>query len=382
MKIKIVEKAYEGAVEVLEKSSRKIGFYASGLPGGYEALWARDSMITALGASLVGKKFRVPFRRSLETLTKNQSELGQIPNAVGTYNVDRRSSVTYNTFDSSLWYIIGHYVYADRYKDRSLLRRYKKSIDRAYLWLRYQDIDEVGLIAQLPTTDWQDAFPHKYGYVLSTMALYYKVLNLLGKKKEAAKLKRTVNGSIRKYMALYDKKLGYYRPWIWKNHNGIRESEDWFDTFGNVLAVLTGLATSAIAKKILRHIEKNKIARPYPCKALYPPIKKGSKEWHDYFEKAEAKTPYHYLNGGIWPFIGGFYVAALVKAGQKGKAKRELKKLAEANKKTSDEKLDWGFQEWLHGRTGKPAGGSNPYQAWSAGAYILAYEAVKNRAAF
>ena len=26
--------------------------------------------------------------------------------------------------------------------------------------------------------------------------------------------------------------------------------------------------------------------------------------------------PHYYHNGGIWPFIGGFYVAALVKAGR------------------------------------------------------------------
>ena len=55
---KIIEQAYAKAVEVIEACERPTGFYASGLPGGYEATWARDSMITSLGASLVGDKFR------------------------------------------------------------------------------------------------------------------------------------------------------------------------------------------------------------------------------------------------------------------------------------------------------------------------------------
>ena len=36
-----------------------------------------------------------------------------------------------------------------------------------------------------------------------------------------------------------------------------------------------------------------------------------------------------------------------------------------------------GFNEWLHGKTGKPMG--EPYQAWSAGTYLYAYECVKQK---
>ena len=40
---------------------------------------------------------------------------------------------------------------------------------------------------------------------------------------------------------------------------------------------------------------------------------------------------------------------------------------------------EWGFYEWLHGITGVPDGGSNPYQGWSAGMYAFAYSCVKKR---
>lgn len=376
-----IEDAYHKAVIVLECCAKPKGFYASGLPGGYDAVWARDSMIISLGASLVGKKFKGCFAKSLKLLANKQSEKGQIPNAIGNYNIDRRSYVTFNSIDSSLWYVIGHYVYAQAYRDNSLFRNYQGSIENAIRWLQYQDPNEDGLLVQQPTMDWQDAFPHKYGHTINTEALYYGALRMLKRNKSAGRLRRIVNGETEKYLSLYDRERNYYLPWIWKNHDGDREEGYWFDTFGNLLAIVTSLATLKIAKDILQHINTRRINRPYPCKAIFPPLKRGDKEWHSYFSKADSRLPYHYLNAGIWPFIGGFYVAALVKTKQFQKAAQELEFLAMANKKVNKKsaKLRWGFHEWLHGISGKPTGNSNPYQGWSAGAYILAYESVKRK---
>ncbi len=383
----LADTAKEKAIEVLEYCAKKTGFYASGLPGGYEATWARDSMITSLGASLVPKKkFEEPFRKSLELLSKNQSKHGQIPNAVGSWNTERRSDVTFNSIDSTLWYLIGQQTYAKNYRTKTLLTKYKKNIERAFTWLEYQDPNEDSLLVQQPTMDWEDAFPHKYGRTINTEALYYWALTLYGKKKQAEHLKKIVNGETEKYLSLYNSKLGFYHPWVWKTHSPkVREQEYWFDTLGNLLAIVSGLATPKIAKSILRHIEKNKINRPYPCKTIYPIIRKGDKEWHSYFDECEAREAYHYLNGGIWPFIGGFYVAALLKAGDKTKAKKELELLAKANQEVSGEwkkiseikSSNFGFSEWLNGQTGKVTGSASPYQAWSAGGYLYAYYLTK-----
>ena len=130
----------------------------------------------------------------------------------------------------------------------------------------------------------------------------------------------------------------------------------------------------------MKHIEKDKIAEHAGCKAIWPPIKKGDKEWHSYFSKCDARTPYNYLNGGIWPFIGGFYIAALVKLKEYKKAEEELEKLAKANMqkfKIREFKVGYEFNEWLHGKTGKPKG--EPYQGWTAGMYIYAFECVKQK---
>ncbi len=372
---------YQKAIEVLESCAKPgKGFYASGLKGGYEAVWARDSMIASLGAAIAGEKFKKPFDESLQLLSKHQSDLGQIPNCVGSYNIDRQSDITFNTIDSSLWYIIGHYVYATAYGETAVLKRDQKNIAKTFYWLKCQDPDEVGVLAQQPTMDWMDAFPHKYGYTINTNALYYGVLKILGYSKEAENLKKVINGDKDKYISLYDSKLGYYYPWGWKNHDSYREHEEWFDSAGNLLAVITGLASDKIAKNILKFIKDKKINNPYPCKTIWPPIKKGDPEWHDYFANCDARTPYHYSNAGVWPFIGGLYVVALVKMNKFKEAERGLDNLAEANMqkvKIRDFKEGYEFNEWLNGKTGKPKG--EPYQAWSAGMYIYAYECAQQK---
>ena len=53
----------------------------------------------------------------------------------------------------------------------------------------------------------------------------------------------------------------------------------------------------------------------------------------------------------------------------------ELNNLAEANKLGKNG--EWEFNEWLDGRSGEPKGAV--YQAWSAGAYLYAYECVKRK---
>jgi len=372
--MKLIEQGYQQAINVCQYCAKPTGFFASGLPEGYQGLWARDSMITSLGACLVETKFKETFKKSLELLSKHQSDLGQIPNAVGDYNLDRKSRITFNTIDSTLWYLIGHYAYSQAYKDETLLKKYKNNIEKALLWLSYQDPNEDKLLVQQPTMDWQDAFPHKYGRVINTQALYYVALKMFNKNKLAQRIKKVVNGEIEKYLSLYNEKLGYYNPWIWKNHDGAREQSEWFDTTGNLLAIIADLATPKISNKILNYIEKEKINKPYPCKAIFPILKPSSKEWQPYFSKVISQ-PDQYLNGGIWPFIGGLYVAALVKEKKYDKANQELKNLAASN--NLGKKREWEFNEWLDGKTGLPKGA--PYQGWSAGAYIFAFESLKKK---
>lgn len=366
----ITKEAYDKAVQVLEKCATPSGFYAA-YPG-YQGVWARDSVITSLGASLLKDKFKETFKHSLITLANHQSEKGQIPNAV-LFDVNPPKT-DYKSIDSALWFIIGHYIYKKRYGS-SLFNKYKPSIKKALLWLSYLDMGEDSMLEQLPTTDWQDAFPHRYGHTINTQALYYHALNLAGNKKQANKLRISTNKIADD--RLWDSSLGFYLPWRWKNHNKYQEKGKWFDSLGNLLAIIFNLASNEQAEKILAHIKKSNINKPFPIKAIYPPIRRGSKEWQDYFQDCGAKSPYHYLNAGIWTFIGGFYILALIKQKKLNEAKLQLEQLAKANLQVPM------FSEWIDGKTGKPghshSGSQEGNQAWNAGAYILAYESIKQK---
>ena len=364
----IKKEAYEKAIEVLKKCETPNGFYAA-FPG-YDMVFARDSMISSLGASLLGKKFKQAFKQSLITLAKNQSEKGQIPNAVDKFS-KRKHHVDFKSIDSTLWFLIGHFIYKKRYKDNSLFEKQKENIEKALTWLSYRNVCEDTMLEQLPTTDWQDAFPHRYGHTINTQALYYHILNLVEDRSLAAKLRNKVN--TREDDGLWNS--SFYLPWRWKNHNKYNEKGRWFDSLGNLLAIIFDLADKNKANKILTHIKKEKIDLPYPIKAIYPPIERGSKDWQDYFDDCEARKPYHYLNAGIWTFIGGFYILALIKLKKFKEAEKQLEKLAEANMQKPF------FSEWLNGKTGKPGisgdGSKDGNQAWNAGLYILAYESLK-----
>ena len=364
------KEAYTQAIAVLKKCATSHGFHAA-YPG-YDAVWARDSVIASLGASLLGTQFKETFKQSLITLVTHQSEHGQIPNAVDKWST-RKPHVDYKTVDSTLWFVIGEHSYKERYQDNSLFKQHHATIQKALTWLGCQEIGENGLLGQLPTTDWQDAFPHRYGYTINTQALYYKVLCLIGEKKKSQRVKKIVNN---------DKDDGlwngtFYLPWRWKNHGKYREMGNWFDALGNLLAIIFDLADKKQAEKIISYIKQKNIDKPYPVKAIFPPIQKGSADWQDYFEDCEARLPYHYLNAGIWTVIGSFYVLALLKQKKFQEAVHQLEKLAEANMQKPY------FSEWLHGKTGKPgqsaSGSLEGNQAWNAGMYIAAFESVRRQ---
>lgn len=359
-----VHLAYKKAVKCLETCSTPNGMFASGYKDGYFAVWSRDSMISCMGASLVeNQKFKKVFKSSITTLKKNQSKNGQIPNCVDKFS-NRKPHVDFKTIDSSLWYIVGNYIYRKRYNDLFFIPK-NSSVKKALNWLACQDFGENGLLGQLPTSDWQDAFPHKYGYAINTQALYYHILNLTKQKENAEKLKRFVNED--EDDGLWNGE--YYLAYRWKNHGVYRETGEWFDSLGNLLAIIFDLADKKRAEKILDYIEKNKINQPYPVRAIYPPIEEGDENWQPYFLDCEAGNPNSYLNGGIWGYIGAFYILALIKTGRLKKAEQELENLAERN-------LEGNFPEWTHPITREPFGG---LQAWEAGMYILAYESLKKK---
>jgi len=99
------------------------------------------------------------------------------------------------------------------------------------------------------------------------------------------------------------------------------------------------------------------------------PIPEGSLLWRPYMSRHRQNYAWQYHNGGIWPFVGGFWVAALAQCGRKDEAHAAFARLVQANALD-----DWGFHEWLHGRTFVPGGMRG--QSWNAAALLFARHAL------
>jgi glycogen debranching enzyme len=148
------------------------------------------------------------------------------------------------------------------------------------------------------------------------------------------------------------------------------------DVLANCLAVLWSLADAARSQRILDFIARRRLADPYPVRVLDPPAFTGDRSWNpkvDLDRPAHWRNPpFAFHNAGVWPWVGGFYVAALARAGRRLEAEAALERLAAACR--AGREAEWEFNEWLEGRTGEPLGAVR--QTWSAAGYVIAYRAV------
>lgn len=406
----LLKETHQKALEILHRCATPVGFRASGLAAGYPQIWARDSMITFLGTSVTGDpNLLAAARASLEAMGQHQSRRGLIQLNV---NPDTGYVSTENAgaVDGNLWYILGHYLHFKLTGDINFLLKYWPNLDRALVWLEYQDMNECGLLEVPEAGDWIDLLAVRYN-ILYDNALYYATtlahqelvkhlpagVTWHQPEVDAASLHERINLLmwidrcwVAEHFAEHLEKLKTIRlEWFMLYHNigtissrpfylpwvAFREYGDWCDSLGNLLAILTGLADGHRTEHILRYMHQVGMAKPYPTKAIHPPIYPGQTEWRDYYRSRNLNLPHQYHNGGVWPMIGGFHVAALVRHKWYTEAEQMLVSLAQANREYMADSA--GFNEWLHGETGNPMGFDQ--QAWSAAMYLYAEHAVKTR---
>jgi len=355
----LTAEAFEKAKGVLDKCSTPNGFFAS--PVKYNAVYARDALISSLGGLISGEeRFVRQWWKTMDTLMDRQSPMGQIPNCVDTFIPSRPRQVALGAADASLWFVLT-LAYAEKLLGEH--PEFHEAADRATEWLKYQDAHEEGLIEQQEASDWMDIISNR-GHVLYTNVLYFAALELRREIKLAHLVREAINGF------LWSDDLGYFRSWSWKQETG-----DWFDTAGNAFAIAFGLADVEQTDSILAYVSENQLEKPYPVRVLHPPIQPEHKEWREYYRtEHNLNLPDQYHNGGVWPWVGGLYVAALVRVGCTEAARRALYRLAQANKLGREH--PWEFNEWIHGVTGEVMGSSD--QAWSAGMYMYAYRCVQD----
>ena len=375
---KLIEKAKEAALEVLLHNNH--GPFR-GLPRtagwGYPEPYTRDLMISSLGIlTTKNEKLIKSLRRVLENLAKNQSPYGHIPSLVHDPE-DRGSS------DCTPLFLIGVGLWRKVMNEPDFLEEAAK---KALVWMEYRSPTNRIIVSQLPTSDWRDE-QWVLGYGLYVNTLVYIYLRLFGLNELSEKLKEhmgrfTVKGDRQNrhvHEGLVLRSKPYYALWSYKVFRSER-----FDLLGNSLAVLFGIASHTRANHLIAWIETE-------CKAMrqgedlavdlppnfFPYVRPEDPDWMPRYQKYNQPGEYH--NGGIWPFICGFYIAALVAAGKLILARKKLIALAELVKQSRVAEVEFGFNEWHRAQDGTPQG--QDWQSWSAAMFLYAAACVEQEKA-
>jgi hypothetical protein len=369
-----IEQAKAAALRILLHNAR--GPF-QGLPRtagwGYPEPYTRDLMISSLGFLATGNpELADALKRTLAALAANQTPLGHIPSLAHDPG-DRGSS------DTTPLFLFGLALYRKSAKQPEFL---EEAAQKALHWMQYQSPDDMVMVAQLPTSDWRDE-QWVIGYGLYVNTLVYAYLVLYGKHKSAAQLRGLMNrlevrGEAKnphEHEGLVVPSKPYYALYSYKLINSDR-----FDLLGNSLAVLTGIAPPDRARAMVAWVEaecqamrerKELAVDLPPC--LFPCIQRRDPDWRPRYEQYNRPGEYH--NGGVWPFVCGFYVAACVAVGRMDLARRGLLALTELVKPWHENQAEWGFNEWIKAQTGQPSG--RDWQTWSAAMYLYAAECVE-----
>ncbi|HEY8780330.1 MAG TPA: glycoside hydrolase 100 family protein [Mucilaginibacter sp.] len=371
-----IEYAKNAAVEVLLHNAHG-PFH--GLPRtagwGYPEPYTRDLMISILGIAVTGNQQLIEsIRKVLQTLSMNQTEHGHITSFV--HDKDERGAS-----DTTPLFLLGTGIFRKLTGEKDFL---EEAVLKSLKWMEYQCPSDRYMVAQQPTSDWRDE-QWVIGYGLYVNALTYSYLRVMGLDERAAKMREEMlrfaieSGFMphHKQEGLKVKDRPYFAFWSYKVYRSER-----FDLLGNSLAILSGLAPHSQAEAIITWIEeecalmikKGELAVDVPPN-FFPFILPADPDWLPRYESFNMPGTYH--NGGIWPFICGFYVAALVAAKKYELAEQKLMGLTKLVKLSKDQELEFGFNEWIKAQTGLVMGVD--WQTWSAAMYLYAAKCVEEK---
>ena len=405
-KIALIKEGYQKAIEALKKNITPLGFsacsikdnVAHGTDENYYSVWARDGAITVIGSlSLThDQEIHDCQRNTLETLLAHISRNGQIPSNVRIKDNEPDYSGVGGicSIDSGIWVVIAFYEYVKETKDIKFLRKYINDIKETMRWLGAHDSNNDALLEIPEAGDWTDLFGRSYN-ILYDEILWYRanvcfgrMMEMLGNHEEA--------GEYIRWSQVIKKEIvqNFWPSTKQQLFQSVSFAEKQFtlgdtsyliaqttpfdfswrcDTLGNILAFLHGTVDAEKAHQTFKFMLGVGVNDPFPVSNVYPVVSPGDPDWRPYYTVNLLNLPNHYHNGGIWPFVGGFWVKFVKKLGFKDVAISELYKLALINKEGINQ--EWEFTEWAHGVTGKPMG--KAYQAWSAAQYISAYHELK-----
>lgn len=399
-----VDEAAEQSRHLLTACIGPRGFVASAGFTHYRVVWARDAAIAGLGALTTDDDaLLATVGTTLDLLAETASPHGQIAAVVDPERGSRDFGEG-GAVDPSAWFVVLAGAHLARTGDLAQAARWWPAVMAAMRWLACQDVTGSGLLSSAPSTDWMDAALTRSGRTLHLNVLYYwaavsaaRLAAGLGEQApvDPDDLRRRINllfwpDPERRVAELHDRGFAHAALEVayWEASQGRRRHYvshvvhaaivDRVDTLANVLAVLVGVGDAEQAGRVLEVLDA--AAEPYPSRSLLEPVRSedGTGMWiraaEHVIPERWRNLPGRYHNGAVWPYIGALHAAAAAGSGDDGRARVLLGRVAQANRVAEEGR--WGFCEWID-LEGRPRGATR--QAWNAGAYLVAYEAVHGR---
>jgi sucrose-6F-phosphate phosphohydrolase len=396
--LEFIDTAYARATEALRKNITPLGFSACSLAENtfkstdenYKSIWARDGAMTVMNSlSVDDEEIRGAQRATLVTLLDHISPRGQVPSNVRIDSgmPDYSGVGKIASIDSGLWLVIAFYHYIRTTRDYQFLRIWSGEIDRAMDWLEAQDSNADTLLEIPEAGDWMDLFGRSYNVLYDEVLWYYanlchgRLSELLGdfnragyRLRLAQTIKETINRQFWPSISAGERNFADQQFSLGDTHYLLAEitpfGYDWrCDVYANILAALFNVLDLDRARTAFHFMWGVGANEPAPVVNLYPPVSAGDPDWRTYYTVNLLNLPDHYHNGGVWPFIGAYWVMFISRLGLRDLAQQELYRLAQVNHAGIE--YEWEFNEWVHGKTGRPMG--KMFQAWSAAGFVGAY---------
>lgn len=400
-----IELAYQKALEALDRCVTPQGFSAcsisdndvTGVDENYNSVWGRDGAMAITGSLAVpGDRYRDCQRNTLRTLLSHLSPSGQVPANVhiATGIPDYSGVGGIAAIDSGMWVLIALHAFVEKTREIGLLREFRHEAAAIMGWLEAHDSNQDGLLEIPEAGDWMDLFNRSYN-VLFDEVLWYRATiaygrcqDLLGERDSAGiyllRAERIKRAILKRFWPSTKMPTGETGASFAEVQRAIGDARyllaqvtpfsfDWrCDVIANLMAFLSNVMDIDKAKKVFRFLWGVGVNDPFPVRNLYPVVHAGDPDWRSYYTVNLLNLPDHYHNGGIWPWCGGHWVRFIHRLGLRDIARQELLKLAELNRQGVT--YEWEFNEWCHGRTGRPMG--KAFQAWSAAEFLAAYHEV------
>jgi hypothetical protein len=343
----------------------------------YTRIFGRDAAICVLAMCGSGDaELEEAAIASIDALAREQAGNGQIPKYV---DPDGRDADFWylGCIDATLWWLIA----VDHLRRHGGVDpgRWQAEVTRALAWLGAQEHPTFRLLQQNEASDWADIMPRS-GYVLYSNALWHDVKRRYGLAGAEATayhfnhlfdpFQRDLPEYHRARLLRHYARRGRRDPGLYLSFVNLAFAGNEGDVFGNLLAILVNAAGESMGHRIVTTIAAAQAHEPWPVRVVLHPLTRQHELWRPYMARHQQNRVHQYHNGGIWPFVGGFWVLALARLGLSDLAWQQLGRLAQVNALD-----DWRFTEWFHGRSLAPMGMAG--QSWNAATFLLARRALR-----